>query len=222
MVKTLGIDESGRGPAIGSLFVVGAMFHEEDLPKLKLAGVKDSKLLTHKKRKELAKEIEQAAIDIKVIQIKPKEIDEAVLDDNGFNLNWLEAKKQAELINILKPNKVIIDCPSPNIKAYTDYLKKLIDPELLGTIKLIVEHKADFNFTECASASVIAKCRREEEVEQIEKITGESIGSGYPSNPVCQKFLKDNFEKYPEFIRKSWSTFKVLKDKKTQKSLEEF
>ena len=222
MIKVLGIDEVARGPVIGSLFIAGTMFNEEDVPKLKEIGVKDSKLLTHKKRKELAKEIEKLAVEIKVIQVKPKEIDEAVLDDNGFNLNWLEAKKQAEIINQLKPNKVIIDCPSPNIKAYTNYLKKLLDPKLLETLKMIVEHKADLHFYEVGSASIIAKCKREEEVEEIEKITKESIGSGYSSNPVCQKFLKDNFDKYPEFIRKSWSTFKALNDKKTQKSLEEF
>ncbi len=221
MIKVCGSDEAGRGPAIGSLFLVGAMFNDEDIPKLRDLGVKDSKLLAHKKRKELAKEIERLAVEIKIIQVKPKEIDEAVSDDNGFNLNWLEAKKQAEIINELKPHKMIIDCPSPNINAYTNYLKKLIDPKLLETLQLIIEHKAE-KYMPVAAASVIAKCKREEEVEEIEKITKESIGSGYSSNPVCQKFLKENFDKYPEFIRKSWSTFKVLNDKKAQKSLEEF
>lgn len=222
MVNVLGIDEVARGPCIGSLFIVGTMFNEEDVPKLKSLGVKDSKLLTHKKRIELSKEIEKLAIEIKIIQVKPKEIDEAVLDDNGFNLNWLEAKKQAEIINQLKPHKAIIDCPSPNIKAYTNYLKKLLDPELLETIQLIVEHKADLHFVEVGSASIIAKVHRENEVKEIEKITKESIGSGYASNPVCQRFLKENFDKYPEFIRKSWSTFKVLDNQKKQRSLEEF
>ena len=219
---TLGIDEAGKGPIIGSLFIAGAMFNEEDLSKIKLAGVKDSKLLSHKKRKELAKIIENLAVGIKVIQVEPREIDKAVLDDNGFNLNWLEAEKQAEIINQLKPHRVIIDCPSPNIKAYTSYIKKLIDPILLKTLKLIIEHKADKNFCECSSASIIAKCTREEEVEKIEKLVGESIGSGYPSNKVCQEFLKENYEKYPNLIRKSWSTYKDLINKKNQKTLEEF
>ena len=94
--------------------------------------------------------------------------------------------------------------------------------ELLKTIKLIVEHKADQNFICCSSSSIIAKCKREEEVEEIEKFVGQSIGSGYSSNPICQKFLKENFDKYPEFIRKSWSTFKVLDNIKKQKSLQDF
>ncbi|MEK6937150.1 MAG: ribonuclease HII [Nanoarchaeota archaeon] len=221
MTLVCGSDEAGRGPTVGSMFIVGSMFNEEDISKLKELGVKDSKLLTHKKRKELAKEIEKLAVEIKVIQVKPNEIDEAVSDDNGFNLNWLEAKKHAEIINQLKPHKMIIDCPSPNIKAYTNYLRKLLDPELLNTLQLIIEHKAEKHMP-VAAASIIAKCKREEEVLEIEKIVGQSIGSGYSSNPVCQKFLKENFDKYPEFIRKSWSTFKVLDEQKKQKSLKEF
>ncbi len=221
MVKICGSDEAGRGPVVGSLFIVGAMFNEEDLEKLNSAGAKDSKLLTHKKRKELAKLIEKLAVEIKIIKVTPKEIDEAVSDDNGFNLNWLEAKKQAEIINQLKPHKMIIDCPSPNIKAYTNYLRKLIDPKLLETLQLVIEHRAEKHMP-VAAASIIAKVHRENEVLEIEKVVGQSIGSGYPSNPVCQKFLKENFDKYPEFIRKSWSTFKNLDDQKKQKSLEAF
>ncbi len=49
-----------------------------------------------------------------------------------------------------------------------------------------------------------------------------SIGSGYPSNPVCQKFLKENYDKYPEIFRKSWSSYKKVLKLKDQKTLEEF
>src|SRR3989338_11087511 len=212
---------SPKGPCVGSLFLVGAMFNEEDVPKLKEIGVKDSKLLTHKKRKELSKEIEKLAVEIKIIQVKPKEIDEAVSDDNGFNLNWLEAKKQAEIINQLKPHKMIIECPSPNINAYTNYLKKLLDPELLETTQLVIEHRAEKHMP-VAAASIIAKCEREKEVEEIEKITKESIGSGYSSNPICQKFLKENFDKFQEIFRKSWISWKNHDEARKQKKIVDF
>ena len=198
------------------------MFAQEDLQKLKSLGVKDSKLLSIKKINYLAKEIKEIAKSYKIILVLPEEIDKAVEGEDGLNLNWLEAKKQAEIINELKPNKVIIDCPSPNVKAYTTFLRRDINKDLLKSTDLVVENKADLNFVECSAASILAKCKREEEVEKIEKIVGESIGSGYPSNQVCQKFLKDNYEKYPEFIRKSWSTYKVLNNKKMQKSLSDF
>ena len=49
MVNILGVDEAGRGPVIGSLFIAGVLVDEKDLNKLKNLGVKDSKLLLHKK-----------------------------------------------------------------------------------------------------------------------------------------------------------------------------
>lgn len=219
---TLGIDEAARGPCIGSLFIVGAMFHERDLDKLKSLGVKDSKLLIHKKRVELENEIKKIANKIKIIKVTPKEIDSAVEGNDGLNLNWLEAIKQAEIINELKPDQVIIDCPSPNIKKYTEFLKEKIDRELVDKIEFIVAHHADRDFIAVGGASIIAKVEREKEVEEIEKMVGESIGSGYPSNPICQKFIKNNFEKYPGLFRQSWSTWKNHDHMKNQKKIGEF
>ncbi len=219
MVLVVGIDEAGRGPVIGSLFVCGVMIDESMNDKLKEIGVKDSKLLTHKKRAELEKEIKKIAVAVKIVKVTPKEIDAAVANDSGFNLNWLEAHKQAEIINELKPDKAIIDCPSPNIKAYTAYLRNLLQNK---DVELIVEHKADKNFPSVSASSIVAKVEREKEVEEIEKRVGESIGSGYPSNPTCQKFLKDNFEKYPDIFRKSWMPYKNHNNIKQQKKLGEF
>ncbi|MBS3146050.1 ribonuclease HII [Candidatus Woesearchaeota archaeon] len=218
MVKVLGVDEAGRGPVIGSLFIVGSMFKEEDIEKLKKLGVKDSKLLTHKKREELRKKIEKIAVKYKIIQIKPQEIDEAVESEDHMNLNWLEAHKTAEILNELKPDKAIIDCPSPNIEKYKGYLKKLLDNQ---DIVLIVEHKADLNFFPCAASSIIAKCAREDEMDKIKKKYG-NTGPGYMSNEITQRFLEENWDKYPEIFRKSWVSWKNHKNKKSQKNLEDF
>jgi len=214
----LGIDEAGKGPCIGSMFIVGAMFEEKNLDELKNIGVKDSKLLIHKKRIELGEKIKKIAKKIEVIQVRPKEIDGAVESEDGLNLNWLEALKQAEIINELKPDRTFIDCPSPNIKKYREYLQKLLKVKT----ELIVEHKADVRYSAVSAASIIAKCAREEEVRKIEKFVGESIGSGYPSNPICQEFIKNNIDKYPKIFRKSWMTYKNHKRAKMQKKLDEF
>lgn len=89
-------------------------------------------------------------------------------------------------------------------------------------MELIVEHKADVKFPIVAAASIIAKCKREEEVKEIERKVGQSIGTGYMSNPICQRFLKENFERYPEIFRKSWLPYKKLMNGKKQKKLGEF
>ena len=214
-----GIDEVARGPVVGPLIIVGYMIKESDLDKLKATGVKDSKLLTHKQREKMVDKLKELAEDYKVIVIQPKEIDEAVESTNHMNLNWLEAKKQAEIINELDPDVAYIDCPSPNIRKYKDYLFNLINND---KIELIVEHKADVKYPVVSAASVIAKCIREDRVKMIEEMTGQSIGSGYPSNPICQKFLKENIDKYPDVFRKSWMTFKNYNAMKKQKKLDEF
>jgi len=213
-MKVLGIDEAGRGPVIGPLVVAGVMIEEGS--ENKIDGVKDSKLLTHKKRVELDKKIKKNS-EFLIISVKPQEIDEALLSDH-LNLNWLEAHKQAEIINKLKPDKAIIDCPSPNCEKYTEFLKKLLNNK---DIELIIEHKADLNYPTCAAASILAKVKREEEMEEIQKKYGET-GPGYPANPITKQFVKENWEKHPEIFRRTWSTWKNQQKMKDQKTLERF
>jgi ribonuclease HII len=204
MTKVLGIDEAGRGPVIGPMIIAGVMIH--DGKEAELGAVKDSKLLKHTQRIELNHLIQEHS-EFKIIEVSPREIDEA-LDVNNpeMNLNWLEAHKQAEIINHFNPDKVIIDCPHPIPKKFEDYVKKLVNKK---DIKYVVEHKADVNYPVCSAASIIAKVRREEEVEKLKKKYGD-IGPGYPANATTQKFIKENWNKHPEIFRHSWSTFKKI------------
>jgi len=213
-MKVLGIDEAGRGPVIGPLIIAGVMI--EDGEEDKINGVKDSKLLSHKKRIELDKKIRENAEFI-IIEVPPKEIDEA-LESDTLNLNWLEAHKQAEIINALNPDKAIIDCPSPNCKAYEKYLRDLLTNK--GT-KLVVEHKADVNYPTCSAASIIAKVRREDVMDDIKSMYGDT-GPGYPAHATTQKFIEENWDKHPEIFRKSWATFKNQEKMKNQKTLQGF
>jgi len=92
------------------------------------------------------------------VHISPKEIDEAV-ESEETNLNWLEADHSAALINELKPDKAILDCPSPNIKAYAAYIKKRLKVEC----KIVAEHKADEKYPVVSAASILAKVTRDRE-----------------------------------------------------------
>jgi len=214
IMKILGIDEAGRGPVIGPLIVAGVMVEQED--EKKLGKVKDSKLLAHTKRIELDEQIKQNSKCL-IIEVSPSEIDSALLSKD-LNLNWLEAHKQAEIINRLNPDKAIIDCPSINCEKYTNYLEELL---INKKIQLIVEHKADVNYPVCSAASILAKVKREEEVEKIKKKYGD-IGPGYPSHPTTQKFVKENWEKHPEIFRKTWATYKKQAEGKRQRGLSDF
>ena len=166
----------------------------------------------------LAEKIKKIVKKYKIIKIEPKEIDEAIDGNQSLNLNWLEAHKTAEIINELKPDKAIIDCPSPNIKKYREYLVKLLDNKNIG---LIVEHHAEKYFPVGAS-SIIAKCIREEEIEKIKKKYNIEFGSGYMSDPRTQKFLEENYNnpRLEGIFRKSWMPFKNHVNK--QKILSDF
>ena len=134
--------------------------------------MKDSKLLSQKQREFLYHEIKKIIIKEKTIIIPPEEIDDAI-NSEELNLNRLEAIKTAMIINYLKPDKVTIDCPSTNINAYIDYLKKFLKYEP----KIKAEHKADIFFPEVSSASIIAKCVREEEIKNLKKQYNVEFGS---------------------------------------------
>lgn len=217
MVLLCGIDEAGRGPVIGPLVICGVLIKEENESSLSSIGVKDSKLLTPEKRSEIY-EILKHKVKYKLLVISPQEVDSA-LQSKEINLNWLEAIKSAEIINFLKPEKVILDCPSNNISAYTNYLKDIVNDT---EIEIIAEHKADLNHLVVGAASILAKVTRDREIEKLKKRIGVDFGSGYPSDPITRDFLSKNYKRYPDIFRKEWASYKEALNMKKQKSLSEY
>jgi ribonuclease HII len=217
MTLICGIEEAGRGPVIGPMVMCGIVIDEKDTNKLLQIGVKDSKLLTPKQREDLFEKIKKTAKSYEIIVISPKEIDKT-LESEDLNLNWLEALTSAKILNKLKPDKAILDCPSNNIKAYSDYVKKNLNEK----IKLIVEHKADLKYPVVGAASILAKVTRDREIEKIKKKIGINFGSGYPSDPITVEFLKKYWNKYPDILRKTWVSYKKIAESKGQRKLGEF
>ncbi|MBN1377156.1 ribonuclease HII [Candidatus Woesearchaeota archaeon] len=206
------------------MVMVIAVIDEKKENELRKIGVKDSKLILPEKREYLFKKL-KGIVDYEMIIVEPKEIDEALLSER-LNLNWLEAEKASFLINKMFKkksfDKVILDCPSTNIKSYTDYVEKNLELKTRKNIKVIAEHKADVNHIVVGAASIIAKVTRDREIEKIKKKIGKEIGSGYPADPKTKKFLKENYDKYPEIFRKTWDTYKKIVNDKKQRGLEEF
>ena len=213
-MNVCGIDEAGRGPVIGPLVICGVMVDEKDIPKLKAIGVKDSKLLTPRRREQMAAQIEMVAKHAFQI-VTPKEIDETLRSDS-MNLNWLEAVRTAMIINELKPEVAILDCPSNNIKAYKEYLKVYLENKELD---LKADHKAESKYEVVAAASILAKVMRDREVEGIRAATGIDFGSGYSSDPKTRAALEEVLEKHPGILRHEWATIKKTKG---MKKLSEF
>lgn len=214
-MKICGIDEAGRGCVIGPLVICGAMIDEEKQENLKNMGVKDSKLLTPLKRERLFDDL-QEVVKFEILIVSPNEIDSYVLSETGENLNWLEAQKSVEIINRLKPEKAILDCPSQNTKAYKEYVTERL---LHKKLDIKAEHKADFNYPIVAAASILAKVTRDAEIAKIKKNMGEDFGSGYMADPKTAAFLKKNWNKYPSIFRQSWAPYQALQKGGSQKKL---
>lgn len=218
---TLGIDDAGRGPVIGPMVLAGCLIDKEKEAKLKKLGVKDSKQLTQKRREFLSGIIKDEAETFEVIIISPLKIDRA--NAKGIKLNELEALACAEIINRTnkgyKKIKVVVDCPSPSIAKWQDFLKTKI--KNLSNLEISCEHKADKNHVSVSAASVLAKCVREKEMDKLKEKYGSKIGSGYTSDPATIRFLAKHARKHKDkgIFRKTWITWKKAYEKIGQRKL---
>jgi ribonuclease HII len=224
MQLKLGIDDAGRGPVIGPMVLAGCLIDEKYEKELKKLGVKDSKQLTQKRREYLAEKIKEKAETFEIVIVYPEEIDGK--SSEGVNLNKIEAIACAQIINRInkgyKKIKVILDCPSPSIIKWADFLKTKIDN--LSNLEIVCEHKADKNHVSVSAASILAKITREKEVAKLKEIYGDGIGSGYCSDPLTQKFLKEYARKHKDtgIFRKSWITWRNIFGELEQKKLADF
>ncbi len=240
----LGIDDAGRGPVIGPMVLAGCLIDEKTAKEFKELGVKDSKQLTQKRREFLDEKIKEKAETFEIVIVPPKVIDGERFHEgenknqfrvgsggggNGakrIKLNELEAIACAEIINKINKGfnkiKIIIDCPSTNLTAWRDSVR--IKIENLSNLEIYCEHKADKNHVSVSAASILAKNIREKEMALLKKKYGNKIGSGYTSDPLTQKFLKENIKKYQNhgIFRKTWSTWKNAMSKTEQKKLGDF
>src|SRR3989338_7474158 len=195
MTLILGIDDAGRGPIIGPMFLAGVLLKKEDESMLKSEGVKDSKMLLHPARIKLSGLIKDTALKYKVVESLPSQIDHSI--QSGVNLNTLEAIKAAEIINdlsigIKEKIEVVIDCPSVNTKAWRLTLLNYIKDK--DNLEIHCEHKADLNHPVVSAASILAKCAREQSMDELRKEYG-ALGSGYPSDPDTKDFAKKKGKK---------------------------
>jgi ribonuclease HII len=201
-----GIDEAGRGPCFGPMTIGITVMEKENEKELKHLGVKDSKEILPNKRKSLIEVIKNHIIEHKVLIIDPIEINDLMAQ---HSLNEIEAMKIADLINGLKqkPEIIYIDSPDALKGAFEKRIRKYLHKKFEKT-KIVAENKADSNYVVVGAASILAKVKRDEEIENLCEKYGD-FGSGYPSDPKTKKYLADYVEKnrkLPPFSRIFWST----------------
>ncbi len=208
-----GVDEAGRGCVIGPLVVAGVMLKADNLPSLIELGVKDSKLLTAKKREALYPEIIRLSEKFQTIKVLPYQIDRVVGSARILHkLNRLEAQTMAQVIEVLKPDEVYVDAADTVEHRFGNHIKECLKIKT----KIISKHKADQIFPVVSAASIIAKVERDREIASLRVEYG-NFGSGYLTDGKTMDFLRQLLEKnedYPSFVRKSWKPAKRAKNEK--------
>ena len=208
-----GIDEAGRGPVIGPLILCGVCFEESQLPFLKKIGVRDSKKLSPKRRKELAKTIKDKCLSFEIISVSAKEIDKR--ETAKITLNRLEELKMSDIINKLRPDVIYIDAVDVNEERFGKSIERLLN---YSPNKIVSKHKADDLFPIVSAASIIAKDTRDDVIDKFKQKYSD-IGSGYPSDKRTTDFLRNWIKKnknFPPFVRISWETTKKILDQEVK------
>ena len=142
-----------------------------------------------------------------------------------MTLNEIEVNAFTKVIKKLKPEVCYVDSADVNEERFAkDILSGLsFKPDIVS------KHKADDIYPIVSAASIIAKTRRDEEVrkiaEELEKRLNLPLGSGYPADPITQRFLNAWIEKYkllPPHTRHSWNTAKNILKEKNLKKLDDY
>jgi ribonuclease HII len=202
-----GVDEAGRGSIVGPLVVAGIGIRESKIALLHKMGVKDSKALNPKARTRLFDEIMKVIDSVCIYKIDPVEVDGSV---SLKGLNRLEAKVMASVINNIGVDEVYVDCCDVNPQRYREYM----ECHLTCKPRLYSMHHADAINMAVSAASIIAKITRDQEIQHIRSEYG-CIGSGYPSDELTMRFIRDWVAKNgsaPEFTRKSWKPLRIMLD----------
>ena len=183
-----GVDEAGRGPLAGPVIAAAVIFP----PKVRLAGIKDSKKLTPQKREELFQKIFNSALSVGMGIIDEKEIDEV----NILNAA-LRAMRLAVLDLNIAPQFVLVDGNR--------------EIPQLGIPQLPIP-KGDNLSLSVASASIVAKVTRDRLMLKYHKTYPQfcfNQNKGY-----CTKSHIEALKSYGpcEIHRFSFSPVKLLKD----------
>ena len=197
----LGIDEAGRGPVLGDMFVVCAGFREESIKYLRELGVRDSKSLSPHARAVLFPKIIEIAEVVFVKRYSP-----SVIDRNNLNKLFVNA--------VILSIKAVLSMGIDVREVYVDALsspkhKESLVRNIPSNIRFVYEYKADVKYPVVAAASIIAKFLRDTHVSYLRSIYGD-FGSGYPSDPKTIKWLAEHAPAESPIVRKTWLTLKRL------------
>ena len=239
----MGIDEAGRGPALGPMVYAAAYWLNDDDDdddgddndydkKDPRSLFRDSKTLTAETRSQLFQSIEQSNnIGFAIRVLHASEISRNMLRTHPYNLNQMSHDAVIQMISHVRhtENVEIDTCFVDTVGIPEHYQRKLEQafPYEKYGIQFVVEKKADAKYPTCSAASVLAKVTRDRIMDHwvysepssfVNEVHDCQFGSGYPSDPKCKSWMEQNLVDkvfgYPDVVRFSWGPAKLaLKDR---------
>jgi len=154
-----GVDEVGRGPLAGAVFAAAVVLD----PFICIDGLRDSKLLSEKRRNELDLVIRDKALAYCVASADVSEIDE---------------------INILQASMLAMERAVSGLNVPVDFV--IVDGNRIPKLPCAAEWliKGDSKSDPIKAASVIAKVTRDSEMKRLDRIYPEyglAQHKGYPT-----------------------------------------
>lgn len=199
MGRYIGVDEAGRGPVIGSLFIGAVAATDRSLLP---DAVDDSKRLAGATRHRLSGEL--TALD--TVDTTVVELDVETIDTATDSLTQQVAAGFARAIDRLAGagDEVVVDAGEADERRFQTRVTDLTSTAVSVDARI----KADATDPLVGAASIVAKEAREAHVRDLATEYGD-IGSGYPSDLTTRSFLLEYVEDHgelPACARRSWST----------------
>jgi ribonuclease HII len=242
----LGVDEAGKGPALGPMVAAAVFAAPSSLP----ADVDDSKRLSPERREAMAEAIRGSdRVAVGVAFVEPAEIDRPDTDMNTLTVRGQARAVRAALAETEglpagepseDPVRVVADAGDTSEARFARRLGEFVeggarDPDTGGderasahpAVDVEAFHGADEADPVVGAASVVAKVARDARMAAIDDRypAYDGVGSGYPSDPTTRSFLRayvaDRGD-LPDCARRSWATCDDALAAAEQSALDEF
>ena len=234
----LGVDEAGKGPALGPMVTAAVIADPASLP----ADVDDSKRVAPARREELAAALRgDPAVAVGVARVEPAAIDRTDTDMNTLTVRGQARAVRAALAErsegVADPVRVVADAGDTSEERFAERLARLVSEggeeessegtRPLPSVDVTAAHGADEDDPVVGAASVVAKVVRDDAMADIDAAYPDydDLGSGYPSDPATRAVIAADVGDHgtlPGCARASWSTCEDALAAAEQSALDEF
>lgn len=187
----IGTDESGKGDYFGPLVVAAVLIRPEDVPILRMLGVRDSKTVGDAEAATLAEQITEAyPTRVEVVEVMPPRYNELYESSFGRNLNRMLAWGHARAIESLLERE-------PCGHAISDKFgnERLIEDALMerGRKLDLVQRVRAESHPAVAAASIVARARFLRRLRELGRDLGVKLrkGAGAPVDAVARELFRD-------------------------------